>query len=302
MKIGIGALAKATGIPVNTLRTWERRYQVPTPVRSEGGQRLYDPMVVDQLKLIALALDRGHRPSQIMQAKMSELQALLGVTEAPIRPEEPALAPPADSEPLNRLFQAVLQTDGGGLHAVLEDQLEQEGVLPTVTHTLLPLLQRIGNAWQEGQLLPYQEHFTSELIQDVLSARWRPKAEHATGPLVLCATLPQERHQLGLHFAATVMAEAGWQVLFSGADTPVSDIEACVRARKPAAVLLSVSAVANPSETRWIIEHIRRAIAPTLLIVGGSGAPTTVDGILGIQDFSRLLQWARDFAPPTLPS
>ena len=34
--------AELTGIPAATLRMWERRYAVVTPVRSESGYRLYD--------------------------------------------------------------------------------------------------------------------------------------------------------------------------------------------------------------------------------------------------------------------
>ena len=37
----IGVVARMTGIPVATLRVWERRYQFPTAERTEGGHRLY---------------------------------------------------------------------------------------------------------------------------------------------------------------------------------------------------------------------------------------------------------------------
>jgi len=37
----IGAVAKMVGVPVATLRVWERRYAVVTPPKTEGGQRLY---------------------------------------------------------------------------------------------------------------------------------------------------------------------------------------------------------------------------------------------------------------------
>ena len=34
--------ARLTGIPADTLRMWERRYAWSTPVRTEGGYRMYD--------------------------------------------------------------------------------------------------------------------------------------------------------------------------------------------------------------------------------------------------------------------
>ncbi|MCE3267622.1 MAG: cobalamin B12-binding protein, partial [Solirubrobacterales bacterium] len=40
-RIRIGELSRRTGIGVDTLRAWERRYSVLEPVRSHGGFRLY---------------------------------------------------------------------------------------------------------------------------------------------------------------------------------------------------------------------------------------------------------------------
>ncbi|MCG6863479.1 MAG: MerR family transcriptional regulator, partial [Chromatiaceae bacterium] len=37
----IGAVSRLTAIPPDTLRVWERRYDLVTPMRSEGGGRLY---------------------------------------------------------------------------------------------------------------------------------------------------------------------------------------------------------------------------------------------------------------------
>ena len=38
-----GAVAKLTGIPVETLRVWERRYNTVGPRQSAKGQRIYSP-------------------------------------------------------------------------------------------------------------------------------------------------------------------------------------------------------------------------------------------------------------------
>jgi MerR family transcriptional regulator, light-induced transcriptional regulator len=43
----IGELAARTGVPVGTLRTWEARYGVPSPVRGTGGHRRYGSDDVD---------------------------------------------------------------------------------------------------------------------------------------------------------------------------------------------------------------------------------------------------------------
>lgn len=57
----IGAVAQLVGVPVETLRTWERRYGLPTPARAQGGRRLYSPSEVEQLRLVAQLAHHGER-------------------------------------------------------------------------------------------------------------------------------------------------------------------------------------------------------------------------------------------------
>ncbi len=46
----IALVQRLTGVGVHTLRAWERRYGVPRPARTEGGQRLYTVDDVDLVK------------------------------------------------------------------------------------------------------------------------------------------------------------------------------------------------------------------------------------------------------------
>ena len=59
----IGAVAKMLGIPVQTLRAWEDRYQQIVPTRSAGGQRLYSRDDVDKLRFIREQTARGLQPA-----------------------------------------------------------------------------------------------------------------------------------------------------------------------------------------------------------------------------------------------
>ena len=76
--ISIGAVSTATGIPISTLRTWERRYGFPMAERSEGGQRLYNVDIIRHLRLVNDALKQGFRPKQVMTMPLEELQNLVG--------------------------------------------------------------------------------------------------------------------------------------------------------------------------------------------------------------------------------
>jgi MerR family transcriptional regulator, light-induced transcriptional regulator len=55
-----GVAARLAGVPVETLRVWERRYGVIGPSKSSSGQRLYSADDVRRLTLIKQLLDLGH--------------------------------------------------------------------------------------------------------------------------------------------------------------------------------------------------------------------------------------------------
>ena len=50
--MSIGELARRAGVPVSTIRTWEQRYGLPTPARSQGGHRRYS--TEDLLRITAV--------------------------------------------------------------------------------------------------------------------------------------------------------------------------------------------------------------------------------------------------------
>ncbi len=71
-----GAVARLTGIPVQTLRVWERRYKIVGPRLSATGQRLYAPSEVARLAVIKQLVDCGHAIGSIASLALDQLRAM----------------------------------------------------------------------------------------------------------------------------------------------------------------------------------------------------------------------------------
>src|SRR5215510_6703823 len=95
--LSIGALARATSIRVETLRTWERRYGYPVPERKPSGHRVYPVASVSRLRRIAQALASGHRASHVVGASDADLRSILS-TAPPARERAPIAEGSATSE------------------------------------------------------------------------------------------------------------------------------------------------------------------------------------------------------------
>ena len=283
LTLSIGAVSRATGIPANTLRTWERRYGFPKPMRTEGGQRAYPASVVAHLIEVARALDRGLRPRDVLTATREDLRRW-SVPDAPTAV--------ADDE-LDELIRSIRAMDAAAIRRNFEIRWAQVGALSFLDEVAAPLFHRIGDSWEQGTLSVSQEHFASEVLRDFLSQHWRSLADSAKGPTVICAAPPGERHDLGLHFVATTLALAGRRITFLGADVPLEDIVQVCRDARPEALAVSISPAGATEHTAEILTRIRSEIPAEIpLLLGGAGAPH-VERAIHLGSCKALDQWAR---------
>lgn len=75
----IGALSRATGVPIATLRSWEQRYGAPKAERRPSGHRLYSLDEVERVRFASALIRAGHRASQVVGADAGTLNRLAAV-------------------------------------------------------------------------------------------------------------------------------------------------------------------------------------------------------------------------------
>ncbi len=93
-----GAVARLTGIPVETLRVWERRYKVVGPHQSATGRRQYTPEEVTRLSVIKRLVDAGYAIGSIARLDVDQLQSMLQqASRAPMRALRPPTTPVEDA-------------------------------------------------------------------------------------------------------------------------------------------------------------------------------------------------------------
>ena len=109
----IGAVARMLGVPAQTLRAWEDRYQQIVPVRSSGGQRLYSRDQVDQLSFIRNQIDQGLQPADAHRLLAQQQGAVLG--HVLVESRGPELAHEAVRVVLGRQEQEAHAAQVGGM-------------------------------------------------------------------------------------------------------------------------------------------------------------------------------------------
>jgi methanogenic corrinoid protein MtbC1 len=271
--LSIGALSRATRIPVETLRTWERRYGVPVPIRTPSGQRQFPVAAVEQLRKVTTLLDQGYRPGEILGLPTAELDGLLGLAERR-RPRPTADSRTSVDPTVETMLETIRAFDRVGLVGALRTNWARLGPLRFLEECASALLFEVGKGWEEGRLHIRHEHFASECVFDVLREIREPFDRQAIGPRVALATLPGDLHEGGLLMAATVLAIRGYRVLYLGPDTPVEQIAATVRDGEVDVVTLGISSVVPRARAIASVDALRSALpARVPLWLGGAGAP-----------------------------
>ncbi len=298
--LNIGALSMATGVPVETIRTWERRYGFPESQRNDAGHRIYDLDTIEHLRLITAILAQGYRPSQLEGRNTEELEALLEKTTGGEVESKSKTGAGEDKEEiclkwLEKWMRAVSELDRKRFEGYLRGDFSRMNALDFMNERVQPFLVELGEGWAEGRLSVLHEHFASECIRDFLVAAWRPLSDMARGPKVVLATFSGEQHCLGLHMAAMAVAIADGRVVFLGSNTPVEDIAAAAVQSESSAIALSISGYANAAASVSFLSRLRDLVDDDVeLLVGGAGAPREISGVKSLGGLQELYDYLEE--------
>jgi len=303
--VTIAAVERDTGLSKDTLRVWERRYGCPVPARDAHGERVYSQEQLELLRLVKRLLDVGYRPGQVVMLAREELLALCSQAgERPARRRLPTTgADTAAGEMLPEIqvcFDLVKRHDTLALRRALTFAVQEMGLAAFVSALVAPLNVLIGDAWLDGRLEIFEEHFYTESVTAVLRSEIaRLGFFDAAMPQVLLTTFPQESHGLGLLMAETFFALRGCHCLSLGVQTPVPDIALAARSHHADIVVLSCSASLNPKDVLQGLADLRGLLPAEVEIWAGGACPALsrrkVGGVHVLREFgaidAELLRW-----------
>lgn len=277
----IGMVATLTGLPVDVIRVWERRYGLPQPARSVGGHRLYRPRDVALLRRAAALRAQG------LTATGACAQALAEATPAPASSDEepatPSAPPPSGTVRFGaRLYDAAVALDAAAARSVLNEVGALLDVETLWGAVLAPALDRLGMDWARGLITPAPEHLLSDVIRGRLSGLLAALPRLPNAPSAVVGGAPGERHELAALMLAILLGRAGWTVTYLGADTPCDAWEEALRIVRPRVAVVSATlpehAASALTMMRRISDHLGRQ-APRFAY-GGPGfaeTPTPIE-------------------------
>ena len=255
----IGEVSRRTGVNVDTLRAWERRYGILEPARSEGGFRLYSANDEERARamrgLISEGLSAAQAATAVREGRMPRATGPTGIAAAPDRTARELLTAieRLDEEAANRILDRAF--------AALSFDAVAQGVL-------LPVLRAVGDGWQRGDVTIGQEHFATNLLRGRLLGFARGWMT-GIGPVAVLACPSGESHDLGLILFGLSLHGRGWRIAFLGADTPLESVAETADAVDAALVVIAALSREPLVGART---KLRELGAARPLALGGAGA------------------------------
>lgn len=252
----IGELSRRTGVSVELLRAWEKRYGLLEPARSGGGFRLYSEADLDRVRAMQRHLDEG-----------------LAAAEAARRAIRHEAAPPPVADGLvagskRELAQALATFDETRAHAVFDRLLASLSLDTVLAEVVIPYLHELGDAWERGEATVSQEHFASALLRGRLLGLARGWGS-GSGPHALLACPGGEQHDLGLIAFGLALRSRGWRITYLGQDTPLEAVGEHGEALQPDCVVLAFT---RPGAMDDALDTLQRMAGTVPVWLAGPGA------------------------------
>jgi len=261
----IRAVSRITGLALDTLRAWERRYKAVVPERSERG-RQYSPAQIERLLLLNQLVQKGHAIGRIAPLADEELKNLL-VQQPSHKPPEP--------EPTLEILAPILAAIEDFDSARALDELSRLAAIlaprDLVYQVAVPLMQEVGVRWHDGTLAISQEHLVSQMLRTLLGSMVRLFRPSNPATKMVLATPAGESHEFGILASAMLASMAGIEPVYLGPDLPAREIAEAAHRVSAGVIVLGIAVM-----TETTAEEVRKVAAAmpegVELWIGGAGS------------------------------
>lgn len=265
-QFSISQLSQFSGIKPHTIRIWEQRYDALKPHRSEGNTRYYDGSQLRRLLNIVSLSGTGTKISRLCKLSDQELFKLREEYEG-----DAALSNDYEYF-INQLIAGGMSYDESNFEKAFSHCMLRFGLQKTYVEIIHPMLNRIGLMWSTNNIPPSQEHYISHLLKQKMMTAIdsMPPVTEAEEKWLLF--LPEDEfHELGLLFANYFLRSKGRNVIYLGANVPLTSVYHTLEDVHIDNLLLFMVHRYEPENIAVYLEELRNVAGDKKIYIAGNG-------------------------------
>lgn len=240
-----------------------------TPERGSSNIRYYSEDDLKKILNVNVLYLNGHKISKI--AKYSSEELLSITSEIVTNSRDSAGKDQQD------LIDAILAMDSNKIICILEEVFQTKGIIAMYTHTITPLLNRIGELWQLNTLNISHEHLLSNTLREFILSKTNGLVRAGNGKKVMLFLPEEEEHELPLLFYQYLLKDKGWECIYLGQRTPLIDFENSFNQINPNMVITSMIRSTSSKQFNFVLRKLLESIPEDKLCLSGSNTLTYQD-------------------------
>ncbi len=250
-EFSINVISTACGVMPHTIRMWEKRYQIFTPKRSEGGQRLYSEVDLDKAKIIVSLKEQGHTISSLARHSLQDLRSLQEVNNRADSESEKMFTSIETKKLLKHLEKFDIDLVVSGMQHLRLSM----GVKEFIFKIVLPVMHEIEKLSLKGTYSITQEHIISTIVRDQLNQINLANEGPNTKRFAL-ATPDGNLHELPIMIAEIICHANRVSTNYLGASHPAECLGEAVNAIKCKTIVMGVISSAQWNYEKNIVKYL----------------------------------------------
>lgn len=263
VKYTINDLERLSGIKAHTIRIWEKRFHLLTPIRGGRNIRSYSNDELRKLLNVNFLGQCGFKISEIAILSEEELKAKLSsIINSKFN---------NTCDYINMLIVAMIDLDEDKFTTVINESVRNSDFESCINNVVFPFLRKIGVMWQAGDVNPVQEHFICNLIRqkiivqiDQIKLNLRPNSK------TFILYLPEgEWHEISLLYYAYLLKKLGVKYIYLGQSVPYENILNIIEENKPQYLLTIITTPLIESDLNTYIANLSNTMQHGEVLLSG---------------------------------
>ena len=250
VRYSIKDLETLTGIRAATLRMWEKRYKIITPLRTDTNIRYYGNQHLKQLLNINVLNRNGIKISHIANLTTAEISSKV---------KDLSFIQNSNDDLFDGLMRCMIDLDEAVFYRTFYKAVARLGFEGTMNDIIFPFFDRVGIMWQIGSINPAQEHFISNMVrQKIIVAIDSISHQKPEKPKKVLLFLPEnELHELGLLFFNYLLKNKGYQTVYLGQALPLKDLSKVMEISNPDVLVCCVYNALSLGDLNAFVEQLK---------------------------------------------
>lgn len=249
MQYSIKEIANLTGVNAFTIRIWEKRYNLVSPVRTDTNIRVYSQSDLHKILAVAMLVKRGFKISEVAGLSPEQLSEKLRALET--------MQDDSESK-INALLTAADRFDEQQFEKLLNREILSSGFEKAMIDTVVPMVTALEQRWILSPMFQSVKQFAYDLIRrKIIIAADNEPSGSARNKFLVFSTRGDDCEMV-LMFAAYIIKKYRFPLVYIGDNIDIDTAQLAANASECTHILMTDKIYPNSEDMSNLLSRYEK--------------------------------------------